>query len=639
LPNLRVYRYAWVVALVLAIVSLFTLGTPETPALSDEPPAFDGSRAMLDLTTLAEQYAGRVAGSDADARAAIWLVQAFDRLGFETHIDAFTAKLNGRETALQNVWAVARGTTRGTIVIVANRDSPPRSTQGADANASGTATLLELARVFTVTGHKHTLLFLSTDGDAYGALGARDFVERHQTDDIVAVVALRRTAGTTADGVSLDGWGPAARTAPPWLWLLSAPAARRSSNLEAHLPSVLTQVLRLAVPTSAGSQGPFVAAGLPAISLGAASETVDPAADTLDIVSGQVLAKVGRTTETMVLAVDAATDSRPGSGGSVFLRRQRTLPGGSLVLLLAALFTPLVAVTIDLLAQCRRERLRLTPAWGRLTLHIAPWFVVVGIIYFSNLVGLLPRSPGAVIPPESALTDDPRYLRVAGLVVILLLAYAYATAVERRLARRAHVDPRTTVFVAHASLVLISTIVFFVNPYSLLLTAPAAVLWPLARPGRWTRSILPVYLGLGMIAGALVFFAPRLDLGFDVWWYFFLLLENRTIPTSATLMGAVFLATAGMLAHTLHGAPPMATAAPAADGAAGAPAPDPVASAASDTPAVATRGAPSIGRSRHGRTTRAPASTRRRSARSTPAAEADDDGSPSRTARPPGAGS
>jgi len=573
LPNLKVYRYAWGVALVLAIVSLFTLGTPGTPALSDEPTSFDGRRAMLDLTTLAEEYTGRVAGSDADARAAIWLVQTFERLGLETHIDTFTADLNGRDAALQNVWAVARGTVRGTIVIVANRDSPPGSTQGADANASGTATLLELARVFTVTGHEHTLLLLSTDGDAYGALGARDFVERHQTDDIIAVVALRRTASRGADGLSLDGWGPAGRTAPPWLWLLSAPAARGAANLEARLPGVPTQVLRLAVPTSSGSQAPFVTAGLPAISLGAAAAVVDPADDTLDAVSGEVLARVGRTAETMILAVDAGADQRPGSGGTIFLRRQRTLPGGSLIVLLAALFAPLAAVATDLLAQCRRRRLRLTPAWMRLALHIAPWLVVVGIVYFSNLVGLLPRSPGAVIPPESRLADEPRYLRVAILVVVLLLAYAYATAVERRLARRVHVDPRTTVFVAHASLLLIAVILLFVNPFSLLLAAPAAVLWPLARPGRWTRSILPAYLGLGMIVGVLVFFGLRLDLGVAVWWYFFLLLENGSIPTSATLLGAAFLATAGMLAHTLHGAPPLPAVAsqpddgPAGDGA------------------------------------------------------------------------
>jgi hypothetical protein len=589
-----VYRYAWVVALVLTVISLFTLGTPETPVVGVEPASFDGGRAMLDVTTLAEEFPGRVAGSDADARAAIWLVKSLERLDLETHIDSFTATINGDEVPLQNVWAVAPGTTRGTIVVVANRDSPPRSTQGADANASGTATLLELARVFTMLGHEHTLLFLSTDGDAYGALGARDFVERHETDDVIAVIALRRTAGREADGLALDGWGPAGRTAPPWLWLVSAPAARRAANMEAHLPGIGTQVLRLAVPTSSGSQAPFVAAGLAAISLSAAGDQVDPVEDTLDAVSGEVLVDVGRTAEKMIVAVDAATDERPGSGGTTFVRRHRTLPGASLTLLLVGLLVPLAAVTVDLFAQARRRRVRLGPAWVRACLHVAPWFVVVAIVYLSNTLGLLPRSPGATIPPESGLVDDPRYLRVAVLVVVLLLAYAYATAVERRLARRVRVDPQATVFVAHASLLLIALLVFFVNPYSLLLVVPAAALWPLARGGAWTRSILPVYLGLSMIVAALVFFALRLDLGLDVWWYFFLLLENGSIPASATLLGAVFVAIAGMLAHTLHGwTPPRAAAASAPAG--GADDASPPADVGSSEDALADVGASSTG--------------------------------------------
>ena len=66
------------------------------------------------------------------------------------------------------------------------------------------------------------------------------------------------------------------------------------------------------------------------------------------------------------------------------------------------------------------------------------------------------------------------------------------------------------------------------------------------------RSILPAYLGLAMIPVVLVYYASRLGLGLKVWWYFFLLLENRTIPTGGVLLGVVFLSTAGLLAHTLH---------------------------------------------------------------------------------------
>ena len=51
--------------------------------------------------------------------------------------------------------------------------------------------VIALADAFTVAAHDHTLIFLCTTGDSYGALGARNFVEMHQTDDLYAVITLR----------------------------------------------------------------------------------------------------------------------------------------------------------------------------------------------------------------------------------------------------------------------------------------------------------------------------------------------------------------------------------------------------------------------------------------------------------------
>ena len=557
------YRAAWVIAFVLAIVALFTLGRPDTPKLSQEPATFDGPRAAADLRTLALEYPQRVAGSDADNRAGLWVVQQFKRAGLEPHIDGVATTAGGRSVALQNVWAVSEGQTAGTILVIANRDVPPLATQGANDNASGVAAMLELARTFTVTAHQHSIVFLCTSGDAYGALGAGRFADTHSLEDLYAVIALRDVATPGDEGIGLDGWSATAKTAPPWLWLLSAPAARVTVNSEALLPGVTTQVLRLAVPTSSGSQAPFVARGVPGISLSWAGPHIPPPADTVDAVSTENLTRAGTTASAMILAIDDTAGPGPPSGGTIFLTRQRTLPGGSLAFILVVLLLPLAAVTVDLFAHGRRTRLPLGPAWKRAALHLAPWLVLVAIMYFANLVGLLPESQGAVIPPDSRVVASPRYLRVAILVVLLVLAYVYATAVERRFERRVPTDPRATIFVAHACLVLIALLVLLVNPYSLLLVLPAAVLWPLARPGGWTRSILPVYAGLGMILGAFVYFAMRLGLGWKVWWYFFLLLESRTVPVGVVLLGAVFVSTAGMLAHTLHqrgpGQPAVAT--------------------------------------------------------------------------------
>ncbi len=552
LPNLKVYRVAWVVAAVLVVVALFTLGSPDTPKLSQEPPSFDGESAYADLKTIVEDFPQRVAGTDPDARMAIWVEEQFRAAGLDTHIDPFAATINGNVVALQNVWGVSKGRTQGTIVVLANRDVQPLATQGAGDNASGVAALLALADAFSVTAHDHTIIFLCTTGDAFGALGARQFVVEHQTDDLLAAVALRDVAKRDSDGVSVDGWSSVPKTAPPWLWLLTAPAAKRDSNLEVELPAVPAQVLRLAVPTDAGSQGPFVAAGVPAIRVSAAGPSAPAQSDTLDTVSEETLSKMGTAAQNLLMAIDGTTEPGAPSGGAIFLTRKATLPGGALAGIIAALLLPLVAVTVDLFAHCRRGRVRLRPAFVRAGLHLAPWLVLIAVVYFANLVGLLPHSPDAVIPADSRLADTPRYLRVIVLVAIMLLAYFYAVAVERRLERRVATDARATIFVSHLLLALIALLLLLVNPYTVLLILPGAILWPLARPGGWARSILPVYLGLLMVPVPLVYYALQLDTGWNVWWYFFLLFENRTIPAAAVLLAALFFSTAGVLAHTLH---------------------------------------------------------------------------------------
>ena len=552
LPNLKVYRAAWVVALILVVISLFTLGRPDTPKLSLEPVSFDGRQAAADLRTIVTDYPQRVAGTDPDNRLALWVVQQFKQAGLETHIDGFAATINGKAVALQNIWALSKGDAAGTILVIANRDAPPAATQGANDNASGVAALLELARSFTVTAHDHSILFVCTSGDAYGALGARRFADEHEIDDLYAVIALREVATRDPAGIGLDGWSPAPMVAPPWLWLLTAPAARVNANLEALLPTVPGQVLRLAVPTSSGSQGPFVARGVPGITVSAAGAVAPPQSDTLANVSTETLAKVGSTVQAMIMAIDGTTSPGARSGGTIFLTRSRTLPGGSLALILAAFLLPLAGVTVDLFAHCRRARIQLRPAVVRSALHLAPWLVLLAIVYLANLLGQLPRSPGAIIPPGSHVVDNPRYLRVVILVALLVLAYGYAVTVARRLERRVATDPRATIFIAHAFLVLIAVLALLVNPYAVLLVLPAAIVWPLAKPGGWARSILPAYAGLIMIPVVLVYYAALLGIGWRVWWYFFLLLENRTIPASAVLLGVLFLSAAGILAHTLH---------------------------------------------------------------------------------------
>ena len=113
---------------------------------------------------------------------------------------------------LKNLAAVVPGTLDETIVIVAHRDNNGR-TAGANDNASGTAALVELARPYATVGTTesartplHTLVFLSTDGGAYGALGAARFAARSPlARRAAAVISLDGLAGAARPRLELAG--------------------------------------------------------------------------------------------------------------------------------------------------------------------------------------------------------------------------------------------------------------------------------------------------------------------------------------------------------------------------------------------------------------------------------------------------
>ena len=547
----------------LALTAFFALRPTHVPPLVDKPASFDGGNALKDVGTLTESYAKRVAGSDADSRTALWISERLKILGLEPHFDSFVASIEGKDTPLQNVWAVSKGTdgsTTDVILLVAHRDSPPQSVQGADDNASGIASLLELARVFALQTHARSFVFLWSDGDAYGSLGSRDFAARHTDLNIRAGIALEQTGLAKADSIVLNGWSASARVAPPWIWALANSAGKTEAKLVTPLPNFITQSLRLAVPIGGGSQAPLVAAGIPAITLSAGGSAPPAELDTLTTVSSQTLRRLGRAAERMVTSIDAVVTELPRSSSSVFFSRSRAMPGIALELALLVLLVPPAMVALDLLAAARRRRTRLGPAWMLYILRFAPWFAMLLLVYIANLLSLLPSNPGAAIPPDALMAHSPRYVRAFLLLALLITAALYAHAIERRLIRRVGVPAENTVTVVHVVLLAVAVLALLVDPFSLIIVLPAAVLWPLARSGPWPVSRLPAWGGLAALAAALIYFGFHVDLGWSAWWYFFLLIENRTVPVGVAVLGVAFVTAAIHLGHHLHRPPRRRTA-------------------------------------------------------------------------------
>lgn len=167
-------------------------------ATQDLVDAVDGTRWYAEISTLASynRYTHSTgANSIADARD--YLVSQFEALpGLSVTTQAFTVG----STQTHNVIATLSGSTRPDdwILIGAHYDStsesPSTSAPGAEDNASGTAGVLELARVFAGDPPDATLIFLCFSGEEQGLHGssfhAQSLVDGGLQDQVVAMVNM-----------------------------------------------------------------------------------------------------------------------------------------------------------------------------------------------------------------------------------------------------------------------------------------------------------------------------------------------------------------------------------------------------------------------------------------------------------------
>src|SRR5919198_2912726 len=278
--NGRLYRGTWLLLGLPLLVAAFSVARPvplPPPQLSS---GFDGGAAKALATDLSEHYPNRFPGSSGALGAADWFRDRLRSYGFVVRTQPFTAVVPGHgRIAFQNIVAEAVGRSPQTIVVMAHRDDDGAG-QGANDNASGTAALVELARSYSArVTPAHTIVFLSTDGGAFGGLGAAHFVDGADRNDVIAVVNLDAIAGRGRIRLQIAGDTP---RSPSGVLLETASAriAAETGRAPAR-PSALRQLLDLAVPFSLYEQAPFLAAGIPALTITTSGDDArDAASDT-----------------------------------------------------------------------------------------------------------------------------------------------------------------------------------------------------------------------------------------------------------------------------------------------------------------------------------------------------------------------
>ena len=190
-------RYLVVLTLVLPLLGV-------APASERAPRAtsvaqFSRTQAMKHVWRLANRIEVRVRGTDGERRGARYIKERFDDLGYETEMQTFA--VDGGTS--RNVIAWRSDVISHPFVVGGHMDTVARS-PGANDNASGTAIILEMARLLKDHDKARLFKFVAFGSEEYGTNG------RHHVGSEVFVESLgpsgrRRSPGMIAVDMVADG--------------------------------------------------------------------------------------------------------------------------------------------------------------------------------------------------------------------------------------------------------------------------------------------------------------------------------------------------------------------------------------------------------------------------------------------------
>lgn len=204
------------------------------------PAIADSTAIRADIAYLSnDRLEGRLTGTAGNDSAAAYIARRYQFLKLKApypgYIQNFVARPaarahTGDTTGLktQNVVAVLEGSDPALrnryIVIGAHFDHLGRSSQyamdpsagdairnGADDNASGTAAVMQLARMLSVSRPKHSVVFVNFSGEEEGLLGSQYFVDNSPVplDSMVAMFNFDMVGRLKDDKLFVYGTGTA----------------------------------------------------------------------------------------------------------------------------------------------------------------------------------------------------------------------------------------------------------------------------------------------------------------------------------------------------------------------------------------------------------------------------------------------
>jgi len=127
---------------------------------------------------LAAKFPERFAGSEGEKNAAKWLKSQYAALGYTAQVQPFDFDFRGKALTSSNIEVVIPGQSEKTIVIGAHYDAigHHKGSAGFTDNASGTTTLLGVAKALKGKKHFYTIRLVSFGAEEIGKIGSNYYV-------------------------------------------------------------------------------------------------------------------------------------------------------------------------------------------------------------------------------------------------------------------------------------------------------------------------------------------------------------------------------------------------------------------------------------------------------------------------------
>lgn len=184
--GLGLAKWMWSALLPIVIIGAILIGitqvkAPNPVASSAPPEVFSAERAMEKLQVIAKEPHPLL--SSAHDRVRDYLMDELRALGLEPEIQKeyavsdYSALFKGM---IENIVVKIPGTDSSKAVMIAAHYDSVRTGPGAGDDGAAIAAMLETVRALQASGPlKNDLILLMTDGEEYGLLGAKAFVEKH----------------------------------------------------------------------------------------------------------------------------------------------------------------------------------------------------------------------------------------------------------------------------------------------------------------------------------------------------------------------------------------------------------------------------------------------------------------------------